>query len=316
MRQFDMERLGKGAELNSAAGQRVAGRGLKGAVVVTASLLLLGGCQEMGNINPFKSRPDASDSSTTAPADSSSTKLVERDVEAPEVFQKTDMGLWDGRPSLGGVWVAHPDVNEPERVIIRNASNSKFVIGALFRRERQNPGPAFQVSSDAAAALDMLAGAPTQLNVTALRREEAPMEQPAAEEPAAQVDDPAEIETTSLDPVAGAEAAINAADASMSAESRPRPVSPPAAATAPRASASSLDKPFIQIGIFSVEENARNTASAMRRNGMVPTVKKQTTQGKDFWRVIVGPAANSSERGILLKKIKSVGFEDAYPVTN
>jgi len=93
-------------------------------------------------------------------------------------------------------------------------------------------------------------------------------------------------------------------------------VSPPAAATAPRASASSLDKPFIQIGIFSVEENARNTATAMRRNGMVPTVKKQTTQGKDFWRVIVGPAANSSERGILLKKIKSVGFEDAYPVTN
>ena len=54
----------------------------------------------------------------------------------------------------------------------------------------------------------------------------------------------------------------------------------------------------------------------MRQNGMVPTVKKQTTQGKDFWRVIVGPAANSSERGILLKKIKGVGFADAYPVTN
>ena len=43
--------------------------------------------------------------------------LVERDVEAPGVFQVTEAGLWDGRPSLGGVWVAHPDVTEPERVI-------------------------------------------------------------------------------------------------------------------------------------------------------------------------------------------------------
>ena len=305
MGQVDIERLDKGTA-----------RGLKGVVVVTASLLMLGGCQEMGKINPFKSRPDASESAAAPAADSTSTKLVERDVEAPDVFQKTDMGLWDGRPSLGGVWVAHPDVNEPERVIIRNAANSKFVIGALFRRERENPGPAFQVSSDAAAALGMLAGAPAQLNVTALRREEAPAETPAEEAAAEPLDDPAAIETSSLDPVAGAAAAIDAADASMPAESAPRPVSPPPAASAPRAPASSLDKPFIQIGIFSVEENARNTATAMRQNGMVPTVKKQTTQGKDFWRVIVGPAANSSERGILLKKIKAVGFADAYPVTN
>ncbi len=88
----------------------------------------------------------------------------------PEVFQVSDKGLWDGRPSLGGVWVAHPDVAEPERVIIRNAENDKFVIGALFKRERENPGPRFQVSSDAAAALGMLAGAPSELNVTCAGR--------------------------------------------------------------------------------------------------------------------------------------------------
>ena len=59
-----------------------------------------------------------------------------------------------------------------------------------------------------------------------------------------------------------------------------------------------------------------NTATAMRQAGMVPTVKEQSSQGKTFWRVIVGPAANASERGVLLKKIKGIGFEDAYPVTN
>ena len=70
----------------------------------------------------------------------------------------TDQGLWDGRPSLGGVWVAHPDVTEPERVIIRNEANGKFVIGALFRRERELPGPKLQMSSDAAAALERAGG--------------------------------------------------------------------------------------------------------------------------------------------------------------
>jgi hypothetical protein len=97
------------------------------------------------------------------------------------VFDVTDAGLWDGRPSLGGVWVAHPDATDPERVMIRNTETGSFVIGALFRRERENPGPRFQISSDAAAALDILAGAPTELQVIALRREEvAPAEAPIA----------------------------------------------------------------------------------------------------------------------------------------
>ena len=44
----------------------------------------------------------------------------ERDVERRDIFEVTDRALWDGRPSLGGVWVAHPDVQDPERVLIRN----------------------------------------------------------------------------------------------------------------------------------------------------------------------------------------------------
>ncbi len=277
-------------------------------------MMALAGCQ--GLEGAFQTRPDAKANL----ADTSSTRLVERDVEAPDVFQKTDMGLWDGRPSLGGVWVAHPDVTEPERVIIRNTANSKFVIGALFKRVRSAPGPAFQISSDAAAALGMLAGAPGQLNVTALRREAAP--EPAGEPaPGAEALAPEEIEATTLDPVAGAAAAaIENAESTESTESTasaaPTPVAAtPAAAPAPRA-ASSLTRPFIQIGIFSVEQNANNTATAMRQAGMVPTVIEQSSQGKTFWRVVVGPATSTSERAALLKKIKGVGFDDAYAVTN
>lgn len=235
-----------------------------------------------------------------------STKLVERDVEAPEVFQKTEAGLWDGRPSLGGVWVAHPDVTDPQRVIIRNTANNKFVIGALFRREREIPGPRFQASSDAAAALGMLAGAPVELNVTALVREQAD-EQAPADTPTASLDAGPEIAQTALDPVEGAAAAIDAAPtASPQPASKPQP--------APRAS--SLDKPYIQIGIFSVETNAKSTADQMRNAGMAPTVFEQSANGKPFWRVVVGPARTAGDRATLLKQVTSAGFSDAYAVSN
>ena len=135
-------------------------------LVGLVALVALGACEGGGGL-PFLQSKGTGAQETP----SNSTKLIDRDVEAPDVFQVTEAGLWDGRPSIGGVWVAHPDVTDPERVIIRNNANGKFVIGALFRRERAIPGPRLQVSSDAAAALSMLAGAPVELNVTALRRE-------------------------------------------------------------------------------------------------------------------------------------------------
>jgi cell division septation protein DedD len=70
------------------------------------------------------------------------------------------------------------------------------------------------------------------------------------------------------------------------------------------------------VGIFSIEQNARNTATALRQAGMVPTVFDQTSQGKRFWRVVVGPMRTATERAAILEKIKGIGFGDAYAVTN
>lgn len=131
------------------------------------------------------------DLSSPATGTQRSGAAVERDVEAPGVFSERDNGLWDGRPSLGGVWVAHPDVDAPERVIIRNTESGRETIGALFKRERMNPGPVFQVSAEAASAVGMLAGAPTALEVVALRTEEV---QAASEPaPAPEADSEAEV---------------------------------------------------------------------------------------------------------------------------
>lgn len=273
------------------------------ATALAAFCALLAACDESGQFSlPFG--PNAS--TTTSETSAAEGTTVERDVEAPEVFSVTDQGLWDGRPSLGGVWVAHPDVDEPERVIIRNEANQKFVIGALFRRERDLPGPQLQISSDAAAALDVLAGAPAPLNVTALRRETAPAEVVVEAEA---LDAPTEVTETALDPIAAAGAAIEAAPATPVAAA-PTPTPTPAP---PR---SNLAKPFVQIGIFSIEANAERAANQMRSAGMIPTIKRSQINGKPFWRVVVGPAGNRSELNTLLGSIKSEGFSDAYAVTN
>ncbi|MGL4238220.1 SPOR domain-containing protein [Tabrizicola sp.] len=140
-----------------------------------------------------------------------------REVEAPEVFQATDSALWDGRPSLGGIWVASPEVTNPERVVMFNPATGKSVNGALFRRERENPGPRLQLSSDAAEALGILAGQPTEIQVTAVRKEE--VEEPAAaEEATAAADtDPAAEPAADGDAAAIASAALDAVDAGAAA---------------------------------------------------------------------------------------------------
>ncbi|GGH21225.1 Sporulation related domain-containing protein [Cribrihabitans marinus] len=270
---------------------------------LTLAIGLLAGCEE-GQGPAFLQAGDKTEDTVTETAQG---EVIERDVEAPEVFQVTEAGLWDGRPSLGGVWVAHPDVTDPERVMIRNTTNGKSVVGALFRREREIPGPRIQASSDAAAELGMLAGAPVELNVTALRKEVVTPE-PAAEDTADLAGGAAsggEITETALDPIDGAAAAIEAA----------APADPAPSAPAPKPT-SSLSKPYIQIGIFSVEENADRTAGQMRNEGMEATVREQSASGKTFWRVVVGPAQTKSERSDLLAKVKQAGFSDAYAVTN
>jgi hypothetical protein len=63
-------------------------------------------------------------------------------------------------------------------------------------------------------------------------------------------------------------------------------------------------------------ENAIRTGQQMCNAGHIPTNKRGERGGKPFWRVLVGPVANKSERTTFLKKIKGEGFSDAYAVTN
>ena len=477
------------------------------AVAAVSGLLILAGCAEDGtSLLVPAGKSDTRTAEKSAP-EARTKKAAETDVPAPEVFQAAEAGLWDGRPSLGGIWVAHPDVTEPQRVLVRNEANGREVTGALFRRQRDVPGPRIQASSDAAEALGMLAGAPVKLNVTALVRDQVettPVEDPlpaaeeereaiavsraepsvietplprqeeeeivpllaqstieedvadpavtvlAAEEPVPQpksrmrwpwqkkpsiedtilsddpvedasldtrtadvtpiesveieqvelvrasdtpiAEDPTQPETFSPRHVTTNNADIERPELSVRDQDRriaaavsvvlsepPRPDLPipgaspqpePAAIqtdeaeilretlrqqdesavaippvlqdprpredagqitetpfpnadaelfvqkTADVPDASDLERPYIQVGVFGVEDNAARTAQNMRTAGIVPRVLPTKSSGKPAWRVVVGPARSTEEQSQLMQKIRDTGFKDAYTVTN
>lgn len=319
-------------------GKHKAGR----ALLVGALCVGLTACEGQDAFDLLNATSTGDDASQTT-ASQAGGQAVE--AEAPDVFGVSDTGLWDGRPSLGGVWVAYPDVADPERVVIRNQANGSFVIGALFRRERDNPGPRFQVSSDAAEALNILAGQPTELEVVALRRvvteaaeqeaeeaasavaavepqqteETAPVVAEAAPQPAAEPApgvDPAEIAAAALAQAEGREVDFNSALPAAGAGSGPVESQTLEQVPAAAPAASSLEKPYIQIGIFNEKDNARRTAEQIAEAGLAVETLEQESQGKQFYRVIVGPAPNFDTRAQALSSVRALGFTDAYFVTN
>lgn len=274
------------------------------ACLLVGSLMALAACEDGQSFN-FRDAFAPGAETTAQPVSSESAgTATERDVEAPDVFSRNETGLWDGRPSLGGVWVAHPDVKEPERVMIRNVETGEFVVGALFRREREQPGPSLQLSSDAAQAIGVLAGAPVELEVVALRKEI--VEPPAEPEAVEAIAPPDAIAETSLDPIAAAGAAIEASTEAA----------PAAPAIQSNFTETTLKLPFLQAGIFGSEANAQKAATKISTTGAPASVKSRTSNGKEIWRVVVGPAATAAERDSMLEKVKGTGISDAYPVKN
>lgn len=283
------------------------GQGLR--IGVAAAVALLAGCTDGSGLPGFLAGSGGSGAGETASAPA--PRSVERDVEAPEVFAVTAAGLWDGRPSLGGVWVAHPAVTNPERVRITNTANGRAIEGALFRREREMPGPPVQVSAEAAAAIGLLAGQPADLKLVALRRETVEVAPaPAAAAPAtpdarpkarpARAAAPAASAAPPTDAIAAATRAVEAAEAEAAAAGEPV--------------ASRLARPWLQLGTFTDAANARAMADKVTADGLAARVADGSHDGKPIWRVLVGPAANRAEMRALTRQASALGFADAYPV--
>jgi len=191
--------------------------------------------------------------------------------EKPEILAISASVIWDGNQTLGGNWISHPDVASPERVLIKNISNGKSIVGAVFQQTKKPKTGSALISSDAANALDIAQNEKTKVQIVAVRASES--------------SDPPSITSKSK--------------------------------TAKNASLEIIaSKPFIQVGIFGVQNNAKKTKNQMVKLNLQVNILDFKIKGKPYWRVVVGPASTSDSRKNMLKAIKSAGFTDAYYVSN
>ena len=191
--------------------------------------------------------------------------------EKPQILDITASVMWDGSQTLGGNWVSHPDINSPERVLIKNTANGKSVVGAVFQQTKNLNNGLAAISSDAAKALRVSKNNETKLQIVAIKA----------------------IENSK-----------NNAD-STSARVEKKSISN-----------AKLTKPFIQIGIFGVKNNAIKTEGQMSKLGLLTNTFDFKIKGKTYWRVVAGPATTIENKDNMLNTIKSAGFTDAYFVSN
>ena len=191
--------------------------------------------------------------------------------EKPKILDISASVIWDGSQTLGGNWVSHPNIKSPERVLIKNTTNGKSVVGAVFQQTKNlNKGPS-AISFDAAKALGISKNTETKLQIIAIKAIEISKD--------------------------------NADGTSTSLEKK-------------LTSNAKLTKPFIQIGIFGVENNAIKTGNQMSKLGLPTNTFDFKIKGKTYWRVVAGPATTLENKNNMLNTIKSTGFTDAYFVSN
>jgi hypothetical protein len=191
--------------------------------------------------------------------------------EKPEILDISASVIWDGNQTLGGNWISHPDVASPERVLIKNISNEKSIVGAVFQQTKKAKAGSALISSDAAKSLGITQNEKTKVQIVAVRA--------------------------------------------------PKSSGPPRTnSESNTASNASLEiitsKPFIQVGIFGVHNNAIKTKDQMLNLNLPVNILDFQIKEKPYWRVVVGPVSTSDNRKNMLKTVKSAGFKDAYYVSN
>ena len=105
-------------------------------------------------------------------ARSSNNKAEINFHEKPKILDISATVIWDGSQTLGGNWVSHPNIKSPERVLIKNTTNGKSVVGAVFQQTKNfNKGLA-AISSNAAKALSISKNKETEIHIVAVTETE------------------------------------------------------------------------------------------------------------------------------------------------
>jgi len=294
-------------------------------LVVYRSFLLAGclwalsGCEDLNLSSPGtgSDRPATID-----------TRVLRGEVERTDIFSQTGDAVWDGRPTLGGRWVASTKTQDLERVRITRTDTGQSIEGALFRIEPGTPGPDLVISSDAAKDLGIVAGTPTPISVVALRQTQpAPAPTP---EPEPSADPEAEIETSELAPqdteTTSTEPASPAVVKTDGSSLAPTATSVPVARTTQSGSSGSglsepevqasdapqpAAQPILKFASFATEEEADFALAQLAAQGLEAKKRLERSLFKKDWIVFSGPFENPADLVKARKAASEAGFTQA-----
>jgi cell division septation protein DedD len=221
--------------------------------------------------------------------------------------------LWDGLPSMGGVWAAHPGIGRSMVVEAVNLDTGRSMrLPAL--RLNQRPGrPVIQLSAEAALALGMAPGRLTMVRLTGLRAKPASPAPGAVETfviaapaPAPAIrPDIAATAATGVVPPADAPPRDAGTLAALSPGNAPTPAQRPATRVAMVPSSAA---PYVQVGAFSQPSNAGTAAALLRARGLTVV---QIPAGR-LSRVLLGPFDDMFAARRARDLAVQIGFADAY----
>lgn len=309
--------------------------GLRAAGLTLA--LGLAGCAEIGaNLPDFTNSPETA----TPPAPAAELVAAESSL-APDTFEATGTTIWDGGSTLQGVWFAHPLAQRAQRVRVRNDETGRDVEGALFRRDPALAGPSIIVSSDAARALGLTPGSPTELTIVALRAgpapapvnrstttpstpaavESAPLAPPAAQAMAAPPPVEAPPVKASAAPEAGDAPAIAAPQAPPPPVARPerqaQAAQPAPAAVAPPADpgAALPSGRYLQVGSFGSEANAAALTERLRGQAQPARYVLRQINGREYAVLMIGPLTGDAAIADARAAAEAEGVKDSIEVS-
>jgi hypothetical protein len=184
----------------------------------------------------------------------------------PSLFQAEARTLWDGLPSMGGAWVAHPAAGAAMMVEATNLDTGRSLRLPMLRISERAGRPPIQMSADAALRLGMAPGRLTPVRLIGLRAmPEAPAPRLSGDGARDDRDDgardDAELAGTAARAAQDAAAAKNDAAA---AKSIAAPMARPKAAALAEPTAAQDAAPYVQVAAFGDPANAAETARRFR----------------------------------------------------
>ena len=284
----------------------------------------LAGCEDIG-----LSLPSSNADRQPAPIN---TRVLSGEIERADIFVDSGNAVWDGRPTLGGKWVASTKTQDLERVRITRTDTGQSIEGALFRIEPGTPGPSIVMSSDAARELGFVAGTPTPIEVVALRQKAAETP-PASAAVASEAEAETVVETTELAPLdseatvpsiapqatpRGSTSALapvtsqvpTARSGSTTTQSGTPSLAEPSVQPSPVAK--NISEPVLQIAEFKTEPEADLALAKLAAQGLDAQKRVRRVVLAKRWIVFTGPFDTSVDLINARKAAAGAGFTEAF----